>query len=441
MKQSHLTAALILAALSLPCCSQTKRTTVPIGDALNRAFAKGSLTSAGASPFHIRVEISEPENPQSPYQGSIEEWWVSPDQWRREVRSKDGIRQTIVVVGSKKTEKDEGEYLPVWLRNFVRATFDPIPNASQWASSGLMVEQIFLPGAKTDACARFQSKIGSSDRASTVYFNVCFDDDGALKFVAMPGYSMEFHDYRGFAGRKIARTLSDDPESGTKLVGRVTILEDEAKARVSSDLFVPLPSDEDRFREVQVSADTLEKLVGDNAPIVWPTVHSGNIRGRIAVYLSIDAEGQVREVWPVNSDNGGIDDSVRDQVRKWKIKPAIDKTGKAVQVDGPLSFAFETRIEGPLPELSDAEARQLAIKIDEPAWPAGFVQPGQVIEISIGVNEQGQVAGVAYKTVPPAGQAPILMAASNALRHASFHPLIRDGKAQYFHATLRFTVR
>jgi hypothetical protein len=102
---------------------------------------------------------------------------------------------------------------------------------------------------------------------------------------------------------------------------------------------------------------------------------------------------------------------------------------------------FETRVEGPLPELSDAEARQLAIKLDEPVWPASFVQPGQVIEISIGVNEQGQVAGVSYTKVPPSGAAPILIAASNALHHATFHPLIRDGKPRYFHATLRFVVR
>jgi hypothetical protein len=54
-----------------------------MGDALNKALAKGSLTGAGAKPFHIRVNVSEPENPDSPYQGTIEEWWFSPDQWRR----------------------------------------------------------------------------------------------------------------------------------------------------------------------------------------------------------------------------------------------------------------------------------------------------------------------------------------------------------------------
>jgi hypothetical protein len=441
MKRTQLLEALILAAISLPCLSQAKHTAVPIGEALSKAFPKGSLTGDGARPFHIRVEISEPENPQSAYQGSLEEWWVSSDQWRREVKDKDGLRQTIVVAGGKKTEKDEGDYLPIWLRNFVRAAFDPIPNASQWVSSGAMVEQTFFPGAKTDACARIQSKIGSPDRATTVYSNVCFDEDGTLKFVGSPGYSMEFHDYRGFGNKKIARTLSDDPESGTKLVGRVTILEDEAKVKGDSDLFTPLPADEDRFREIQVSAETMEKLIADNPPIVWPTVHSGNIRGRDAIYLSIDTQGRVREAWPLNSDNGGVDDSVRDQARKWKMKPAIDKTGKQVQVDGSLSFAFETRVEDPLPELSDTEVRQLAIKIDEPVWPTNFVRPGQVIEISVAVDEQGQVAGVSYTKVPPSGAAPVLMAASDALHHSTFRPLVRNGRPQYFHGTLRFIVR
>src|SRR5277367_6788000 len=213
MQATQFVAVLSLAVACSASCGQTTRTEVPIGNALTKALATGSITGEGARPFHIRVEVSEPENPQSPYQGAFEEWWISPDKWRREVTSKDGMRQTIVIAEGKKTEKDEGDYFPVWLSNFVTAVFDPVPDAKTWIASGLNVEQTIGSGFKTDACARTKSNIGSAGRDSTVYSNVCFDEQGRLKFVGSPGYGMEFHDYQGFGEKEIARKLIDNPES------------------------------------------------------------------------------------------------------------------------------------------------------------------------------------------------------------------------------------
>jgi hypothetical protein len=59
-------------------------------------------------------------------------------------------------------------------------------------------------------------------------------------------------------------------------------------------------------------------------------------------YIAIDAEGNVREAWPLNSDNAGLDDPARDQVKKWKVIPVKDSAGNPVQADGPLGFRFET---------------------------------------------------------------------------------------------------
>jgi hypothetical protein len=104
---------------------QIKHTSVPIGDAVDKALKKTLLTGEDARPFHIKITVSEPENRESPYQGTIEEWWESANKWRREVTAKNGMRQTIVFVDGKKTEKDEGEYFPLWLRNVVTAVLIP----------------------------------------------------------------------------------------------------------------------------------------------------------------------------------------------------------------------------------------------------------------------------------------------------------------------------
>lgn len=348
MRKSEVLPVLVLAGICATAPAQIKRTSVPLGDAVSKALDKSLLTGKDARPFHIFVKVSEPDNPQSPYQGTIEEWWLSPDQWRREVMAKGGMRQTIVVLAGKKTEKDEGEYFPLWLRNFITAFFDPIPSASMWKTSGMTIDQITLPnGDKSQACARGQSKIGTGERATDAFFNVCFDEKSRLGFYGSPRYSMEFHDYRDFGKKQVASKLISDPEPGMRLVGEVTLLEDESKAKNTNNIFTPLDSDEDGFRSIEVSSAQMEQLSANNPTISWPPVRSGNVRGRLAMYISVDRNGHVREAWPLNSDNAGLEDPTRAQLKQWTFKPAVDQTGQRVQIDGGLGFAFETKIGDP----------------------------------------------------------------------------------------------
>lgn len=434
MKKLTLAGILLLA---IPFANaQIKRTSVPLGDFLTKALSKAALTGPGARPFHIRIEVSEPENPQSPYQGTIEEWWVSPEQWRREVTDKDGLKQTIIVSSGKKTEQDEGDYFPLWLRAFVLSAFDPVPNAAAWTASGVQIEQVTMPnGDKSDACARAQSKIGSGDRATDAFSNVCFDGKGLLKFFGSPRYGMEFHDYRSFGKKQFPRQFVQGPEPGTRLVGAVTVLENESKMKNVADLFVPLSADDNRFESAVVSSAQMEQLGAGNPEIVWPSVQSGNVRGRLAMYVSVDRDGVVREARPLNSDNAGLEDPARDQVRHWHFKPAVDKDGNHVQVDGGLGFSFATKIDNPLPELSDAEVRSLAVNLVEPKWPSSL-KSGLVIEVKVSVDEQGKLAGIGFSNAPTGTQGAVL----NVWHQWKFRPLIRNGKPQYFHGTIRFTV-
>ncbi len=166
-------------------------------------------------------------------------------------------------------------------------------------------------------------------------------------------------------------------------------------------------------------------------------MRSGNTRGRLAIYISADTDGNVHEAWPLNSDNAGLEDPAREQVMRWKITPAVDKDGKHLQVEGGVGFAFDTTIANPLPELSDSEIRALATKMVEPTWPSSGLTQGQVVKLGISVNEKGELTGIAMQGVPPAAARPLLIA----IRKWQFRPLIRDDKPQYFHGNLEFTVK
>jgi len=424
--------------ISATASAQIKRTTVPLGDAVDKALAKGSLTYGDAQPFHIRVSITEPENPQSPYQGAIEEWWVSADQWRREVTDKDGLHQTIVVSDGKKTEKDEGDYFPLWLRNFETAIFDPIPNPAAWKMNGAVIEQIKMPnGARSEPSVRAKSKIGTGDRATDAFSNLSFDSEGRLSFFGGPRYSMEFHEYKSFGKKEIPRKLVDNPEPGTTLVGQVLVLENEAKTANRASLFTPLPVNDDRFQSAAVNSEQMEKLSEDNPPIEWPPVRSGNIHGHLAMYISADTEGNVREAWPLNSDNAGLEDPARDQVRKWKLKAAIDKNGKRVQVDGGLGFVFDTKIGDPLPVIRGSQIDTQSSGCGYlPILPPGLLPSGTTFKITVGVNEEGKLTGESF---PPAIPWEVIQKAGLHTGDCKFKPYFVNGKATYYGVEFVFT--
>jgi len=77
-----------------------------------------------------------------------------------------------------------------------------------------------------------------------------------------------------------------------------------------------------------------------NSPdIVWPTVRSGAAKGTLSLYVCLDRQGHIREVYELNSSNPGLSDVARDQAMKWQFKTAVSH-GVPVQVESILTFAF-----------------------------------------------------------------------------------------------------
>ena len=336
-----------LLLISRICSGQrVTETSVPLGNALSHAVEQSALTGSRAKPFHIKIHLLESTNPPSDYRAEIEEYWVSPQQWRRSIDSPQ-FKQTLIVNGDQISEQNTGDYYPLWLRNFITGIFDPVPNADQWNKLNAKITQITLPnGQRSEACARMKFKLGSETVNNDAFANVCFDGAGLLKFIGSPGYSMEFHDYKSFAKKMIARRYQDDPEPGTELVANVVVLEELKK--VDSALFAiaqPTPP-EQRVQSLQVSQSTIEQAAIGQPALVWPPIQSGKTTGVLSMYISVDREGRVREAYPLNSDNAGLQDTARDQLLKWKLKPMIAKDGP-VQAEAGLTFRFETTAPQP----------------------------------------------------------------------------------------------
>jgi hypothetical protein len=402
---------------------------ISLADAAQRAFQASSLTSSDGKPFHLRATIAESGDSDSDYQAKIEEYWVSPTKWRRTIASPD-FSQTLVVNGDAVYEKNTGDYFPHWLNAFVTALFDPLPMLDVLKKTNSSIPEP-RGSENSTTCGDLHARV---DR-----WVICFEGShGLLSSVFTKGYAAEFKEYKSFGGKRVARLIINDPEPGTKLEARITELveltqPDEQAFAVQQ----PTPPAE-RIKSVRLDEDTLRKLVVGSTEIAWSTVGEGLTAGGCAVYVSADRAGTIREAWPEGCDNAGLEDLLRDAVKKWHLKPAISD-GVPVQVEALLGFTFHTTIDPgkSLPELTDAEVRKLAIETIEPVFPAGAADKGAEIVINISVDETGKLTGAG-----PASSVsnPAFFAAYGAVAKWKFKPYLKDGKPQYFHGKLSFRV-
>src|SRR5712692_9696085 len=74
------------------------------------ATERSQITLPGSRAFHLKATIMDPKNPANAgYRASIEEYWVSPQKWRRVVTAPH-FSQTLIVNGDAVREELDGDY-------------------------------------------------------------------------------------------------------------------------------------------------------------------------------------------------------------------------------------------------------------------------------------------------------------------------------------------
>ncbi len=425
----RLCVAILGCALVIPAFA-TEEGKVSLGEVADHAVQQSKLTLPGSRPFHLKAKIIETTNPSSEYQAKIEEHWVSPEKWRRTIEAPE-FSQTLIINGDKVSEKDTGSYFPWWLNDLVTAIVDPLPMLDRLKQLNAQVAKPRGSG-NLNTCADL--------RANFDQWGVfCFEGShGLLTSVITRGYSAQFADFKSFGDKRVARRIVIDPEPGTTI--QASIIELEELSQPDEEMFViqqPTPREE-RIRSVKVDRETLQRLSLSSMDIDWPLMGGGLATGGCAVYVSADRAGHMREVWPQGCDNPGLQDPLREMVKKWQLKPAT-ADGAPVQVEALVTFVFHTKVvPNPLPELSNAEARRLATRVVEPVFPPGSAERGTEFVVQISVDETGALTGV-QNTHNLKGL--VFLAASQALSHWHFQPYIRDGKPQYFNADIIFRMK
>ena len=407
---------------------------VSVGEAADHAVEQSKLTLPGGTPFHLKAHIASAGAPKPEYSADVEEYWVAPGKWRRTVEAA-GFSQTLIANGGQVSETIKGDYYPFWLHDLVTALVDPLPMVDQLKS---MRGQVEIPqdSLKSSSCMSMQLKAGTPPTQNNISYAFCFGGKiGLLQAVVTPGYKAQFDDYLPFKKKMVARTVRAEFTPGTTLTAKVIELTE--LVTLDEKLFAIEKATPviEQMKTNQVTEDVARTLALNTPAIVWPAVREGKTSGVLSLYISNDRAGRVREAWPMASGNSELNDAVRDQVLQWQYKPYVN--GGPSQMEVLLTFAFTTRIENPVPVLTDAEARKLATRVVEPVIAPGKARKGTRFTLRVSVDEAGKLQSV----LNPNSVAPALYSAgAAALKKWRFHPYLNKGKPDRFYADVAFRV-
>ena len=304
---------------------------------VRHAVGRSTLNQPGTKPFHLKAELapSREQDRGSGRTGEVEIWWMSPTQWRREVRSPE-FHQIAIVNGSREWQKNEGDYFPEWLRVIATELIEPVPYLDrvlkevQGADVKRMMGSTYYSWTMTSTDGTVQSGVGASLAIN--------DSTGLLFYGGSLGWGGLFKDYKNFHGRMVAHTVS---EGAPEVTAKVITLED--LGAVPPELFDADAKDGDAqpLRTVLLEESSLRKNLVPMEPVAWPTLQDGPLEGAVGTIIVVDRQGKVREVSSIVATNPGVTGAAGKAVASMQFKPFLDG-GVPVQVVARVTLPFKT---------------------------------------------------------------------------------------------------
>jgi hypothetical protein len=415
----------------------------PLGDTLTKALEVSSLTTPGSPPFHVKLHIHNPDD--ATLQADIEEFWASPTLWKRTVTAP-GLHQVITVNDTGTYYENTGDYFPLWLRGFVTALFNPVPNPELWNQPGTRIRQTMSPlGKLYPPCLRQQLRMGAD--SPLVNSRLCFSEGipyiprGLIMSITTPGYSMQFYDFESFHKKQIPHVYISQPASGQYFVGRVEKLDNSSK---KPDFFAtpPASTPTDTFDSVSLNARSLEQLSPQPLHIDGPKVRQGKTTGTVTLLVSLDRTARVREASVVASDNHELDKAALTQVAQQQWKSASTK-GTPIQVQGTIALPFSTTIAADAPgdvdpfpiEPAEGVAHRL---LPNNRSPYLFVGPAAgIVYLHAVIAKDGTITKV---KVVDSSSPTLSQIASDEIKYLKYIPYLLDGEPIDIDTTLAISI-
>jgi hypothetical protein len=383
---------------------------------------QGTLIAPGSEPFHLKAAITD-DHDDAPL-AYVEIFWVSPDKWRRTIKSQE-FSQTLIVNGGKVFEQHSDNYFPFRLKVLVTAMVDPKPVLDAHRPDDILETK--ANGAANES--------GRSCYKPGVMAGCTMNPDGLNEIVGAPGHIVSFAAYKKFHGKRIARRVVNQIDREDFQTAEITELSDLTNADESLFAIAKPTPPAQVLRDEFVSESELRTQLQGTPEIIWPQMLDGAITGKASFLVELDPSGKVRDVIPIHNDNYSSSDSAIRQIKRWKFNPAI-KDGAPAQAEGVLTFDVNTRAYPPYEPLTDEQVRKLATNIVEPTVPSGLVPPGTDYKLQITVDTDGVIA----EKIAVGGPPQLFGPCDQALMQWHFRPIMDNGQPRSYRGVVVFHI-
>jgi len=320
---------------------------IPVSKLLEQMIHRSTLAEPGGRPFYLKATITDKDDAKSEFNGSVEEYWLSPVKWRRVVKLRD-FSQTRIVNGGMIYEENNGDYFPLHDEMLANEIVDPLPK-----SAVDLMNQLELVGAEPG--------LGKGQCMAEKYFNdadgretrvlLAYDcKTGLLIYLWSPTccYGV-MTDYRKFHGKMVAYATQDDP-----INIRVDTLRDLDAPDESLFLVTQPTPPAKRLTTEKLTETEARVLLIEKVEIPWPAVSKKPSENSIGIDLVIGRDGRVKEAWSYSQVEKTVKDAVLTAVRKWTFQPQ--------NVDG-VPSQVETGVIIPFPaDYQNMAATQPAVR-------------------------------------------------------------------------------
>ncbi|HTZ98071.1 MAG TPA: energy transducer TonB [Terriglobales bacterium] len=323
---------LVISQLSLASANK-----VPVGKLLDQMIHRSTLAEPGGRPFYLKATITDKENASSEFNGTVEEYWLSPTKWRRVIKLRD-FSQTHVVNGDAIHEENNGDYFPVYDEMLADEIVDPLPKSAVDLMNqlGLMGAE---PGSGQGQCMAekyFNDAEGTENRVLLSYD--C--KTGLLIYLWSPTccYGV-MTDYRKFHDKIVAYATKDNPINIRIDTLRDLDNVDESLFAVSQSTLPSQQMTTERVGERQARTFLVKR-----EDVQWPPVNKKLTVESVKVEVVIGRDGNVKQAWTYSPVENQVEDAVLTAVKKWTFQPQnVDGIPAQIQTTLILPFPPEYR--------------------------------------------------------------------------------------------------
>ncbi|HEX3570185.1 MAG TPA: energy transducer TonB [Acidobacteriaceae bacterium] len=308
-------------------------------DRLHAAAAATALDTSDMKPWHLKLSVRLFDSSGKPVdEGSIEEWWGSPELNRTEYKTNSYSATEIRNEGN--LYRTKGASLPPYYLNLLRRQIvHPLPHwSSDEPSSKLYLRKLKV--SKTPlVCIELGSSPGREPSPLGAVPTYCFGTgtDSLRMSVRLQNEVIARNSIGHFAGHEVPADVAVSTNSVVTARAHIDAL---ANSEISQSVFDP-SDDTPEVTPPIVDGDGIKlKLVSEAYPLYPAQAKASHISSGIVVTRAIiGTNGAVRKVEVISSSSPLLVSAAMDAVQQWKYQP-YETNGIPAEVVIEIVMAF-----------------------------------------------------------------------------------------------------